>query len=149
MNFETTNYNEFYAELKAALKDLEDKHGIDFNVSGNFRYDRDNTECSFKMNMVNRKADGSSAVEDLQLNKRLANWANAFHRYAYRFDLEGNLNAEITMQGAKYKVVGLRPKAKTNNIVVEVVAEPGKYVYAPTVWVQDALGIERTPVDGF
>jgi hypothetical protein len=148
MNFATTNYNEFYKDLKEALKGVEDKYGIDFDVKGKFTYESDNSECRFKMVAVNRKSDGSSNVEDSARNQRLENWKNAFYRNAWKFDLEGQFGAEVTLKGTKYKIIGLRPKAKTNNVVVEVVSSPDKIVYAPTAWVQDALNVSRTPVDG-
>lgn len=148
MNFATTNYNEFYKDLKEALKGVEDKYNIDFDVKGKFTYEHDNSECRFKMVAINRKSDGSSNVEDSTHNKRIENWQNAFHRHAWKFDLEGQLNAEFSLNGRKYKLVGLRPKAKTNHIVLEDLNKSNVIVYAPTTWVQDALGVSRTPLDG-
>ena len=140
MNMETANYTEFAKDINEALKAVGEKYDIDLSVKGNFTYERGPVDSvRFKIQGMNRTENGDS------VDPYLAKLEKDFANYAYRYNMEGFLGASFTHHGAVYKVIGMKPRSKKQPIIVEK-ADGGKFKF-PAGWVQDALEIERTPVD--
>lgn len=139
MKMTEENFKAFRKDFAEAMKALNEKYAVDVHLKS-IRYSTN--DFNAKIEVINRTENGQS------VNPMIKKLEEAFVNYAFRYNLEGCLGAEFSHRGAKYKVIGMKPRSKQQPIVVECLADGAKYKY-PAGWVQDALGIERTPDDCF
>lgn len=106
-------------QIEAALKELSDEFGITIKVgNGSFA---DQT-ASFKLEMSINGEDGEAVPTE----------ARDFTAYASRLGMKPEwLGQKINHHGTEYTIVGLKPKATKNNVVVES-ARGARYVIPST-----------------
>lgn len=91
--------------LQAALDGIE---GLDVNFElGNFRF-------------TDNKVDIKMTATANQNGKAVSKYALDFTTYAYKFGLKEEwLGQQIDINGEKFKVVGLKPRAYKNPVLIE------------------------------
>lgn len=104
------------------------------------------TDDSFtsKVEVINRSESGETVDPSVKKMEK------AFVNYAWRYNLEGNLGAKFTVSGKEYTIIGMKPQSRKAPICATTPdCKPGHFFKVPADIVQEALGIEVTPIDGF
>lgn len=127
-SFDKQNLKTIRADLDAALKSVEDKHGMKLSI-GNIRFQSN----SFKTSLTALLGEAATASSE-DSNSRQPKWRREYLMNArYLFDdtvfLEGRLpklDTKLTYNDAEYTIVGARPRA-ANSIVLKKV-HGGKFI---------------------
>jgi hypothetical protein len=117
--FNKVNLKTIRADLNAALKAVEQKHGLTIQL-GNIRYSEDD----FRM-QVKAFATGKGNVADPKEAARIE-----FEKYAHRFGLiESDFGKKFTVGTITYTICGIKPRAKRYPVIAET-AKGTRYKFA-------------------
>ena len=126
-SFDKQNLKTIRADLDAALKAVETKHGMKLSI-GNIRFQA-NTFRTTLTSLI-----GEAATADASVNSREVKWRgeymiNARYLFADTVSLEGRLpklDTKLTYNGDEYTIVGARPRAAMSIVLKKV--RGGKFI---------------------
>jgi len=131
MSFNKHNLINIRADIDAALKAVEQKHGMKLSL-GNIRFSSD----TFSGKLIG--AVGTAAATSDEGSNSELKWRTAFVRNYFISLTKEDLDKEITLRAEKYILVGARPKAQSQMVLKNV--KSGKYIAATANEVRLALG---------
>lgn len=103
MKFNATTCGVVERDILAALKAVEEKHGIQIQREGGGRYSPDGTSFQFKLKCQVVGKDGANVAEKAE-----------FERSAILFGFKPeHYNGEFTSKGEKFRLVGFNYRART------------------------------------
>ena len=101
-------------EMEEAMKEIENKYGVTIKRDGSIKVSDE--DFSIKYDVVEVSNEDPKALYDKQVEQKgLTNKAPEF-------------GTEFKMNGKMHKVVGFKPSARKNNIVIQQLSNGKKYV---------------------
>lgn len=122
-SFDRTNLKIFRQEIEMALKEITEKYGIQFEV-GSIKFSSNEFSTKLTANLGEKKSKADTYEQ---------NWL----KYAKWYGMNPeDLGKTFSARGKTFKIVGLDPKQRKNNIMLE---SNGKGFKAPAEMVKRNL----------